>query len=348
MAGVGEDTVLIGNGTPSEDEIHQLAPPAPIDPPEGSEEGHEGEEHENEGDDERRTTEDTELDAASTEVEREKIRARRRQERLDKRQRAKDKAAAQERRIADLSTQNKTLESRILSIEQANHGTVLAQLNVAAEQADQAVEQLLVAKTNASIAKDAPAVIEAERRIRAIETHKKTLIDAKEKMERQAPATPRQQPPPGLVEQAMKFRKENPWYVDTNLPNSNQDSRLVSAVDNQLISEGWDPATPAFWEELKSRAGKYLPERFKKGAQGGAQGAGTPDNPSQGSGSGAPRRSPVAGGAGGASSASTGGRQTQLSAQRVQAIKDVGKWDDPLLRAKAIKAYQDYDKANPR
>jgi hypothetical protein len=54
------------------------------------------------------------------------------------------------------------------------------------------------------------------------------------------------------------------------------------------------------------------------------------------------------GGAGGASGASTGGRQTQLSAARVQAIKDVGKWDDVVLRNKAIKAYQDYDKANNR
>jgi hypothetical protein len=35
-----------------------------------------------------------------------------------------------------------------------------------------------------------------------------------------------------------------------------------------------------------------------------------------------------------------------LSRERVQAIKDAGKWDDPIARSKAIKAYAAYDKQN--
>jgi hypothetical protein len=349
MAGVGDDSVLIGNGGVTDDEIQQLDP-TPIDPPEPEGDDHdEGEGHEAEGE-ERQTTVDEELDAASNDAEREKIRARRRQERADKRQRAKDKSAAQERRISDLTAQNKGLEGRLLAIEKTQHSTTVAQLSVAEEQADTAIEQLMAAKVNATNAKDGPAMLEAERRIDAIKAHKKTLSDAKEKLERQVPQAPKQQPPASLVEQATKFRRENPWFVDTNQPNTNQDSRLVSAVDNQLLAEGWDPATPAYWEELRTRAGKYLPDRFKKGAQGGAQSAQGSDNPAMGSGSGAPtKRSPVAGGGGGgATGARTGVVQSKLSEARVQAIKDVGKWDDPVLRKKAIEAYQKYDRENAR
>lgn len=340
MAGVGDDTVLIGYGGITSDEISQLAPPEPVEKNE-LEDNHEDLPDDGR-EDERRTAVDEELDAASNDAEREKIRARRKQERIDKRKRLKDRSEAQERRVADLQATNKRLEERLLNIEKQNHSTTMAQLNVAVEQTDQALEQLRIAEVNATNAKDGPAMLEAKKRIEAIMVHKQTLIDAKSKVEKQVPAAPRESAPQEVIEQATAFRRKHPWFVDKN---KDLDSQILSNIDNAMLKEGWDPRSPSYWTELETRGAKYLPDRFKKASEGGDGGGGAPDNQGQGSGSGATRRSTtVGGGSGGATRSVGGGRQAELSAGRVQALKDANKWDDPVLRAKGIKAYQDYDK----
>jgi hypothetical protein len=127
----------------------------------------------------------------------------------------------------------------------------------------------------------------------------------------------------------MKMRAEswlerNNWY-DPDI--KDQDSKVAKTVDESLHAEGWNPTTEEYWQELDSRLKKYLPHRYDSGY-----------NKSQVN----RPKPPVAGSGRESSNTPSGGYR--LSADRVKAIKDAGKWDDPKERASMIKAFQNYDR----
>lgn len=362
------DHVMVGDGGITEDDIRLLSTPVPDDqgktpntPAAGNEgepvqrqeiapvekpEGDPVDDHEVEDDDERSTTVDEELDAAQNESEREAIRARRRQERQTKRQRAKERQDMMARQIKDLKAQNNKLSKQVEAIVQVNHSGQIAQLQSAEAQADGVINQLEAAKAAAVTANDGLRAVEADRKIREVMDYKTRLVAAREQAEVQAKKPQQQHLDPDMISHADNFRKENPWFKGVGAPDEH--SKIIAALDNQLFSEGWDPATPEYWKELRTRGAKYLPDRFNKG---GAQPQGGSYNATQGTGSqGSSRnnRSPVVGGNSGASASQPGGsRTTQLSAGRVQAIRDAGKWDNVTERNKMIRAYQQYDKEHP-
>ncbi len=113
------------------------------------------------------------------------------------------------------------------------------------------------------------------------------------------------------------------------------DSRLTLTIDTAMAEEGWDPKTPEYWDELSARVKKVLPHRAKD------------DSITSRKQSNESRRSTVSG-SGRDSSSSTGGQgeDYQVSSARVQALKDAGMWDDPAVRADAIKRFREHDRAN--
>lgn len=132
---------------------------------------------------------------------------------------------------------------------------------------------------------------------------------------------------PRLVTNASEWMRNKPWYDQTG---KDPDSRIVVVLDDMVANEGYDPTTPAYWKELDRRIEKYLPHRVKVGHNGGQ--------------SGSTRSSPVAGADRGGSP--SGKNTFVLSADRVQAMKEAGLWDDPAKRDAAIKQYRAYDRAN--
>jgi hypothetical protein len=131
-----------------------------------------------------------------------------------------------------------------------------------------------------------------------------------------------------MVNHAQAWMERNPWYDPAG---RDQDSRIALTLDNQLAADGWNPTTPEYWEELEARTQKYLPHRFS---------GGTINNNDKPRG----RRSPVAGS--GRDSAGSREGTYKLSAERVNALKDAGIWDDPKARSEAIKRFREYDRAN--
>jgi hypothetical protein len=310
-----------------------------VQPPEGGD----VDDLENDADD-RSARVDTELDDAPDEATREAIRVRRRQERLTKRQRQRDKVSTLERRLADEKTQRTNLEQRLLNLERNNMGSQLAQFTQAEEQAANAEQTLQAAIAQATKDQDGVRVAQATTQLIQLQGFKSQLATAKANLEAEAKKPPQRHLDPEMVNHANAFRSRNTWYKGAT--SDDEHSMIVSALDRALFKEGFDPASAAYWEELESRAAKYLPERFNKAQKGGAQGQGGTYNAGEGSGSGA-RRSPVAGGSGGSSGASQPGGRTktfQLSEARVAAMKDDGSWDDPDRRKKMIARYQAYDK----
>ena len=261
-----------------------------------------------------------EEDGAADDEEREAIRARRREERHNKKEAQREREATLRRELASRDEIINNLSGRLSAVEKRGQTTDLGELDRALKQSADGYnyfkEQhaLAVQNQNGPMASDAmEKMIVSQRRY---EDLSKIKQQAAQQVNRPAPLDPR------VVNHAKNWLDKNKWY-DPN--GGNEDSQLASDIDTRLAASGLNPATPQYWEELESRLKKYLPHRFKtvhNGAKGG---------------------SPVAG-SGRESAPSAGTGSFKLSQERVQALKDSGKWNDPAERERMIKYYKNYDK----
>jgi hypothetical protein len=330
---VGAQLNVDATAVPSEveDFQKQLDPNADRQPPEDA--GGD-DEHDDHADEERSARVDSELDDAPDEAAREKIRERRRQERQNKRARGREKMETLERRLADEKSQRMQLEQRLRNLESTNVNGQMAQLQNAEQQAINAENDLTATIQKATEAQDGATVAEATRRLVQLQNYKTQITNAKTNLERQAARPQQPHLDPEAVKYAADFRKKHVWFKGSNA--TDEHSRILTAIDNTMFNEGWDPSSEAYWTELESRGRKYLPDRFKAVDNGN----GAAHNPSNG------RRSPVAGSGGNASNGGGGRTSFRLSEARVRAMKEAGAWDDPTRKAKMIKDYRDYDSKN--
>lgn len=130
---------------------------------------------------------------------------------------------------------------------------------------------------------------------------------------------------PMVQSYAQQWVQANPWY-DPN--GRDEDSRITKAIDDGLASEGFDPSSLEYWEELTSR----VSSRFNSSEHSG-------ESNSRGK-----RRAPPMGNTREHAPGSTKS-DIFVSSERKQAMIDAGIWDDPVRRNQMIKAYRDYDRA---
>lgn len=280
--------------------------------------------------DERRAESSLEEDSAEEQVndesitddEREAIRARRREERKNRKQHAKEREDTLKRELAARDAVINELRARQDAIEHRNTGSELAQLDTAKRNIAQAYnyykDQIRVASEKgdgASVAEATEKMIQAQRKFDEIASTEAAFRQAK---------TAPQPLDPRLASHAQRWMSENRWYD----PNArDQDSLVARTVDQRLAEEGWDPTTEAYWDELSARVKKYLPHRISDGKMN------TQAKP----------KAVVAGS--GRDSGGSGKTGTyKLSAERVQAMKDAGIWDNPEKRAETVKRYREFDK----
>jgi hypothetical protein len=141
---------------------------------------------------------------------------------------------------------------------------------------------------------------------------------------------PRQQAPAsnGIVEmKARQWAADNSWFNPTG---KDSDSEVVKTIDAALAREGIDPSSDAYWDELDNRLSKYLPHRFAEEEDSGYS------QPKSG------RRGPPVGG--GREMSAPGSKKVYVSAERVNAMKEAGYWDDPVLRQRMLKRYAETDR----
>jgi len=139
---------------------------------------------------------------------------------------------------------------------------------------------------------------------------------------------------PRVQRQAANWMKRNNWY---NPQANDTDSRIAKSIDEQMASEGYDPAEKDYWDELDSRLQKVLPHRYNEDNDDETRDVRRPRN--------------VVGSAGREASAAYGGsNRTQfvLSPDRVKAMKEVGAWDNPERKARMIKQFIEFDRTNGR
>lgn len=288
--------------------------------------------HDDDDDEERGTAKrDSELEDADTEEARETIRARRRTERKTRNERRKDKLETLERKVESLLTQNKNLSAQVSTISDSNAGAQLAQLDGAIEDAQRATAHYKNVIADATTRGEGGEVANATEAMIVARNRADELIEFKRQATR--PSAKTQSIDPEMQRLSRKFIESNTWY---NGPKSNDpDSKVLTALDNSLAAENWDPTTEHYWIELEARKAKYLPHRVTLKPN---EAYTTREAPSV-------TRNPVGGGS--SEGTNQGGAvNVGLSAERVRAIKDAGAWDDPKRRSALITRYKEYDAAN--
>lgn len=259
------------------------------------------------------------------EREREAIRERRRLEKQERKVR-RDEAIKRDKIELDfLRKRNDDLERRLSAQEQRAHTADLRGFDAEIARAQQEVDMAEKVIAKAVAAGNGEDVAQAMRYRDAAMARAQQLTIAKQQTAQQPP--PQQNAPDdAAMAYAREFIQENPWY-DTQ--GGNEDSAIVLAIDQSLAKEGFDPRSEDFWDELRRRAARRLPERFgvnkaaKREARGGPQvGSGREHAP-----------------------ASTR-KEIYISPERKQALIEAGVWDDPVLRNKYVKRYAEYDRNN--
>lgn len=267
-------------------------------------------------------------------AEREAIRERRRLEKLERKKRREEAISRDKLELDFLRKRNDDLERRLTAQEQRamqqDLGSVDASIQQALQEARMA-EQVIAKAVAAGNGDDVTQAM----RYRDQAFQKAQQLQAVKYQREQAAKVANAPAEPGLdpaiIEHAKDFMEDAPWYKPNG---SDEDSAIVLAIDNALMREGFDPRSEDYWDELRARAARRLPERF------GAKAAGkAPAAPRT------PRGGPAVG-SGREHAPQSTRTEVYISPERKQALIDAGVWDDPVLRMKYVKRYAEYDRNN--
>lgn len=263
--------------------------------------------------------------------EREALRLARREERHLKKKLQKAKLNESNQVIQSLKRQNEQMAERLAVLEKRTAGSDLARLDKAIEDghlrlqyAKMKIKEATEMADGGAAADAQEAWYEARRQVEALEALKKKAI------ENDAPrnSVPKA-PDPLLKRHASDWMARNDWY-DPN--GKDMDSQVATKIDEALVSEGWNPTTPEYWDELDNRLTKYLPHRYNNG------------NGETNSRSSERRPRTVVTSSGRESNTSARPGEFRLSPERVRAIKEAGRWDNITERNKMIRKYAEYDR----
>lgn len=325
-----DELVMVGldNEAESTDEKDSSKEKKPVPPSKDKEEPEDD-------DDQEEVTADSEERIGREETDVEQRRDAKRKERHEAKRRQREARDRNRLELDFLRKRNEQLERQFSTLTaRQDQSEVLA--------VDQRINQL---KDNIRTAEQVMAeavkkaagedLVEATRIRDRLQTDLAKLTNAKEQFEKQSEDRRTAPPPvdPALLRLADEWRQENTWW-DPN--GKNEDSKIVTAIDNKLIKEDYDPTTQEYWDELTRRVKKRLPHNFeaKKEEDDGEEGDEKPER----KGGRGPRFS-------------TGGRERPLrknevyvSPERKAALIEAGAWEDPILRKRYLKQYQDYDR----
>lgn len=278
-----------------------------------------------EDNDEHEDSQDEQVEASSDDDDNdqpddtEQIREARRARRRAKKDLIRKTNQEKDQRLAFLQKQNEELMDRLSVVERKTHSSDIARIDSALENEQSRMQYALTKIKQATEAADGDAMIKAQdllyetrKRLEAIQTLKKRMTDT---------ATQQSNPiNPNVQKYAREWMERNPWY---NIKDNDEDTAIAKLIDERLMEEGHNPASPDYWDELDERLQKRLPHLY---------------NRTRRDSSGRRPKSFVT-----SSERETGGASSKntfvLSPEQVRAMKDAGFWDDPDKRNKMIKRY---------
>lgn len=244
-----------------------------------------------------------------------------------------------------LRNRNEQLERRFSAVETRvvqNETNAIEQRIGQVRTQIQAADEVMKAAMKAQNGED---FVEAQKLRDQLVRQEALLQGAKQQRVNAGKQTP--QLDPAHVEQATRFAHSIPWY---NANGTDKDSKKMNEVDAAVLNDGYDPASPAYYQELERRAKKALPHRFKAKAKDDEDEDEDDDEAEDEVEEETPqRRSKPKGGP----TFRTGGRnvtlkkgQVYVSRERREAMEQAGVWDDPVLRKQYLGSYARYDREN--
>lgn len=290
--------------------------------------------------DERRAGGDERVGRESTEAE------ERRAQRQEKKRRQREAKDRTYRELDFLRRRNEQLERRFSEMEARTGTTELAAIDSRISQLKGHIAEAERVMAEAVKQSKGDDLVEATRIKDDLVRNLNHLTTVRQQAERAQKEGPRREVPVELVAHAEEWQSAHPWYKHGG---RDPDSRTVMAIDNAMVREGiYDPTTPEYWEELTKRAAKRLPHRFKSKARDEVDDdIDLDDDEDEVEERPASRKK----NGGNGPRFSTGGRERPLrknevyvSPDRISALKELGVWDDPVLRKKYLKAYRNYDR----
>lgn len=279
---------------------------------------------EDSGDDED-SGEDTRL--SEDNEDREEVRRRRKAE---KEERAARRKAAIERDKTELNflrQRNEELEKRVMSIEQrttrSEAANIKDRINEALAEA-KAAERIMAKAVEAGAGEDVTKAMRI--RDEALRKAQQLNYTAQQMVAQARAAQKPAQMDAEVSIMAKRWISDNSWY---NPKGTDEESKIVQAIDQALMNEGYNPKTEQYWQELDKRVARRLPERKQIDDEPKKQG----------------RKGPMIGGSREHAPASTR-REVYVSPERKEAMIQAGVWDDPVLRQRYLKQYAKWDRDN--
>jgi hypothetical protein len=238
-------------------------------------------------------------------------------------------------RLAQLQRENEDFRRRLGDLERNTKAEQIVRIDKNIEDAQVRLEYAKMKLAEATQNNDGQAMVEAQTLWQNAndEVRKwsgfRTQADAEYKKSQSASANV---PDPAIQRLATRWMSENSWYD----PRANdKDSSVAKKIDELMITQGWDPTSQDYWDELTDRLRKELPHRYNENNDDDSRDVRRPRN--------------VVGSSGREASAAYGGvNRTQfvLSPDRVRAMKEAGAWDNPERKARMIKQFIAYDRQN--
>ncbi|MGI9164475.1 MAG: hypothetical protein ACR2JI_16370 [Mycobacterium sp.] len=307
-----------------DDELVIVEPGAEPEAQEDDAPAGEADEHDDEddADDERMGTseDDSEDEIVDKNKKNRETRAKRRQVQKQAKERTQRELELLRQQNAELMRRMQAVEGNTLS---QNAATIDARMNEALNEIKQA--EMIIAK--AVEAGNGEDVAVAMRMRDEAKQRADQFYNAKQRVEQVAQQAQQPQSDPRVVDYARQWMDANDWYDPTG---RDEDSMITKAVDNALAAEGWNPATPDYWQELTRR----VSARLNAGEDAADAAPRTPR-----------RKAPPTGNTREHAPPSTK-NEVVVTAERKQAMIDAGVWDDPVARTRYLKAYQAYDREN--
>ena len=264
--------------------------------------------------------------------ERAAIRERRRLEKVERKDR-RDQAIKRDKLELDfLRKRNDDLERRVSAQEQRSHQVDLGSYDQAIASAANEIEMAEKVIAKAVEAGNGSDVAQAMRYRDQAMQKAQQLQFAKQQAAQQRPQAQGQSIDDMTMHYAKEFMAENPWYDSQG---RDEDSAIVIAIDQALAKDGFNSQTEEYWDELRKRTARRLPEKFKNQRQ----------QTREAKEERTPRGGPAVG-SGREHAPATTRKEIYLSPERKQALIDAGVWEDPVLRMKYAKRYSEYDRAN--
>lgn len=239
-------------------------------------------------------------------------------------------------RLVQLQRDNEVMQRRLAQLERNTKAEQLTRIDKGIEDAQVRLEYAKMKLAEATQNQDGQAMVEAQTLWQNAQDEMRNLgvvrarADAELKNQGQTQDVP--EPNRKVQKLATKWVKKNSWY---NPNGTDADSRVAKKVDELLVAQGWNPEDPDYWDELDSRLQKELPHHYNNGNDSDSRDVRRPRN--------------VVGSSGREASAAYGGSnrsQFVLSPDRVKAMKEAGAWDNPERKAKMIKQFISFDRAN--